>query len=209
MVSELWRLLDEDERARTAGADELLRRRFTVVRGAVRQLVGARLGRPAADVVWRRGRHGKPEPSDAGRLRVSWSASGPLAVLAVAEGRQLGVDVEGLLGGRAAGLIAARLFPGAEARYVAAAPTVAGRAARCTALWCRREACVKAYGGRLVQSFGLPVAGPSPLLLAEPRPLGRGPLRLLDVPVPGPFRAALAVRGDAPVHVNVQAWTMS
>lgn len=50
VVSELWHLLDESERARCAGADPVVRRRFTVVHGAVRRLVGARLGIRPADV---------------------------------------------------------------------------------------------------------------------------------------------------------------
>ncbi|MEU8922981.1 4'-phosphopantetheinyl transferase superfamily protein [Kitasatospora sp. NPDC048545] len=206
VVTALWRSLDARERARTAGADPGQRDRFTVVRGAVRQLVGARLGLPPAEVVWRHGPNGKPEAADAGGLRVNWSASGALAVLALAEGRAVGVDVERLHAARTAERMAARWFPFEEACAVAEPAEPSERAARFTALWCRREACTKAYGGRLAQSFGVSVGGPSPLLVADPGALGTGPARLCDVPVPGPFRAAVAALGESPIHVNSLVW---
>ncbi|MER7757575.1 4'-phosphopantetheinyl transferase superfamily protein [Kitasatospora sp. NPDC097643] len=209
VAARLWQLLDERERARTARADPLLRRRFTVVRGAVRQLVGARTGVRPSSLVWRYGPYGKPELAGEGGPQLSWSASGALAALALAEGRPVGVDVERLHDPRVAGRLAARHLPAAEARLVAEAPTPAERSARFTALWCRREACVKAHGARLVRSFGVSVAGASPLLLPDAGALGCGPLRLRDVPVPGAFRAALAAVGDAPVHVNYHQWQVS
>ncbi|MFD4655856.1 4'-phosphopantetheinyl transferase family protein [Kitasatospora sp. NPDC058444] len=205
-IAELWRLLDPDERARASRADPGLRERFTVVRGAVRQLVAARLGVHPTEPVWRYGPNGKPEPAGAGGLRVSWSASGEVAVLALAEGRAVGVDVERLHEPRTAERMAARWFPFEEARFVAEPVDPAERAARFTMLWCRREACVKAYGGRLAQSFGVPVAGSSPVLVADPGGLGAGPSRLCDVPVAGPFRAAVAVLGESSIHVNVREW---
>lgn len=202
----LWRLLAPDERARAARMDPEARHRFTVVRGAVRQLVAARLGVRPAELVWRYGPHGKPEPAEGGGLRVNWSASEAFAALALAERRAVGVDVERLHDPRTAERMAARWFPAEEARFVAEPVEPAERAARFTALWCRREACVKAYGGRLAQSFGVPVSGPSPVLVADPGGLGTGPARLCDVPVAEPFRAAVAALGDSPIHVNSLVW---
>ncbi|MFE4518254.1 4'-phosphopantetheinyl transferase family protein [Kitasatospora sp. NPDC056783] len=209
VTAELSHLLDPVERARVAGAEQEPRERFTVVRGAVRRLVAERLGVRPAGLVWRYGRHGKPEPAGAGGLRVSWSASGGCAVLALAEGRPVGVDVEGLHDARTAERMAARWFPAEEARFVAEPAEEAERASRFTALWCRREACVKAYGGRLVRSFGVPVAGPSPVVVAGAGGLGAGPARLCDVPVPGPFRAAVAALGESPIHVNSHVWKVN
>ncbi|WP_147409353.1 4'-phosphopantetheinyl transferase superfamily protein [Kitasatospora xanthocidica] len=205
-AAELWPLLDPDERARAARMDPGAGERFTVVRGAVRRLVAARLGVPPAALVWRYGPHGKPEPAAAGGLRVSWSASGAFAALALAEGRAVGVDVERLHAPRTAERMAARWFPSEEARFVAEPVEPAERAARFTTLWCRREACVKAYGGRLARSFGVPVGGPSPVLVADPGGLGTGPSRLRDVPVAEPFRAAVAALGESPIHVNCRVW---
>ncbi|MCG6497859.1 4'-phosphopantetheinyl transferase superfamily protein [Kitasatospora sp. A2-31] len=213
-LAELHPLLDLDERARAAGPDPAPGRRFTVVRGAVRQLVAERLGVAPTELGWRYGRHGKPEPVDGrgpagGRLGVSWSASGALAVLALAERRQVGADVEEIRDARVASRIAHRYFPGREAELLAAAPTPAARAERFTELWCRREACVKAYGGRLVQGFGLPLAGPAPRVLADAGALGPGPCRIDDAPVPGPFRAAVAAVGDRPFRLRIHRWRPS
>ncbi|MFD0350924.1 4'-phosphopantetheinyl transferase family protein [Kitasatospora aburaviensis] len=141
-----------------------------------------------------------------GRLGVSWSASGALAVLALAERRVVGADVEEIRDARVASRIAHRYFPGREAELLAAAPTPAARAERFTELWCRREACVKAYGGRLVQGFGLPLAGPAPRVLADAGALGPGPCRIDDAPVPGPFRAAVAAVGDHPFRLLTHRW---
>ncbi|WP_432277559.1 4'-phosphopantetheinyl transferase family protein [Kitasatospora brasiliensis] len=68
-------------------------------------------------------------------------------MLALAEGRPVGVDIERLHVARTAERMAARWFPPEEARFVAEPAEPAERAARFTVLWCRREACVKAYGG--------------------------------------------------------------
>ncbi|MFG2907829.1 4'-phosphopantetheinyl transferase family protein [Kitasatospora sp. NPDC048286] len=209
IAAELGQLLDPDERARAARMGPGPGDRFTVVRGAVRQVVAARLGVRPAELVWEYGPHGKPEAAEAGGLRVSWSASGALAVLALAEGRAVGVDVERLHHPRTAERMAARWFPFEEARFVAEPLEPAERAARFTALWCRREACVKAYGGRLAQSFGVPVAGPSPVLVADPGGLGAGPSLLCDVPVAEPFRAAVAALGESPMRVNVREWKVN
>lgn len=209
VVHRLRRLLDPTEHARAAaGPDPVHRDRFTVVRGAVRLLAAERLGTDPARLGWRHGPHGKPEPDlDHHRVRLSWSASGSLAVLAIAEDRDVGADVEAV-GPPGVGLrIARRHFPAPDAELVTGAPTAAEGADRFTRLWCRREACVKAYGGRLAHGLGLPLAGPSPLRLADPGPLGPGPLLVSDVPVPGHHRAAVAVRGDRPFRVRTRHWT--
>ncbi|MFE6865730.1 4'-phosphopantetheinyl transferase family protein [Kitasatospora sp. NPDC057692] len=202
VVRALRELLDPAERVRADGPDPRFGRRFTVAHGAVRLLAGARLGRDPARLVWRRGPHGKPEIDG---LAVNQSASGALAAVALAEGRAVGVDVEEVRDARSALRLARRYFPAAEAALVAADPAPAERF---TALWCRREACVKAYGGRLVQGFGLPLAGPAPVLLADPGALGPGPCRVDDLPAPEPFRAALAAVGDRPFRARVRTWAM-
>ncbi|MFE2106507.1 4'-phosphopantetheinyl transferase family protein [Kitasatospora sp. NPDC059463] len=201
VVRALRELLDPAERARADGPDPHAGRRFTVAHGALRLLAGARLGRDPARLVRRRGPHGKPAIDG---LAVNLSASGALAAVALAEERAVGVDVEEVRDARSALRLARRYFPAAEAALVAADPAPADLF---TTLWCRREACVKAYGGRLVQGFGLPLAGPAPVLLADPGALGPGPCRIDDVPAPGPFRAALAVVGARPVLVRPHTWT--
>jgi len=210
VVRRLRGLLDPDERDRADRAhDPVQGERFTVVRGAVRLLVADRLGTGAADLVWQRGPHGKPAPvlpPASERIHVNWSASGALAVLAVAYGRRVGADVEEIRPPGVGARIAQRHFPAPDAALVLEAPTPAVSADRFTRLWCRREACVKVHGGRLAQGLGLPLAGPSPLRLADAGPLGPGPLWLTDVTVPGPFRAAVAADVDRPFTVRHRSW---
>ncbi|MCX4689878.1 4'-phosphopantetheinyl transferase superfamily protein [Kitasatospora purpeofusca] len=201
VVRALYELLDPAERARADGPDRRFGRRFTVAHGAVRLLAGARLGRDPARLLWRYGPHGKPWLDG---LAVNHSASGALAAVALTEGRAVGVDVEQVRDARVAVRMARRWFPAAEAESVAADPDPAGRF---TVLWCRREACVKAYGGRLVQGFGLPLDGPSPVLLADPGALGPGPCRVEDVPAPDGFRASVATVGAGPAEVRRRTWS--
>ncbi|MFC8453525.1 4'-phosphopantetheinyl transferase family protein [Kitasatospora sp. NPDC057223] len=209
VVRRLRRLLDRAELDRAGAAGDALRGdRFTVVHGAVRLLASDRLGTPPAALEWRHGPHGKPEPAAGGaRLQLSYSASGALALLALTEGRQVGADIEEIRDARVAARVARRYFPGTEAQFVADGASPGAQAERFTRLWCRREACVKAYGGRLVQGLGLPLAGPAPLRLADAGPLGRGPCWVRDVPVPQGFRAAVAVDGDRPFRLRSRRWT--
>jgi 4'-phosphopantetheinyl transferase len=215
VVARLRRLLDRTELDRAdAATDPVRAARFAVVHGVVRLLAAHRLGLAAADLTWWYGPHGKPEVHDGvyaedtggPRLRLSYSASGPLAVLAFAEGRRIGADVEELRGERVAARLAGRYFPPADQEFVSSAATPDDRSDRFTRLWCRREACVKAYGGRLVQGLGLPLAGTTPLLLPDTGPLHGGPCQLRDVPVPGAFRAAVAAEGARPFTVVRRLW---
>ncbi|GAA1940064.1 hypothetical protein GCM10009738_11640 [Kitasatospora viridis] len=209
VVRRLRGLLDVAERARADRAhDPLQGERFTVVRGVVRLLVADRLGAAAADLGWQLGAHGKPAPvtPDPGTIHVNWSASGALALLAIADGRQVGADVEEIPSPAVGARIARRHFPAPDAALVLEAPTPADSADRFTRLWCRREACVKVHGGRLAQGLGLALAGPSPLRLADPGQLGPGPMWLTDVAVPGPFRAAVAADGDRLFTVRQHNW---
>ncbi|MFC9330471.1 4'-phosphopantetheinyl transferase family protein [Kitasatospora sp. NPDC057015] len=213
VVRRLRDLLDRTELDRAgAGRDQVRTDRFTVVHGVVRLLTAERLGAAPAELAWRRGPHGKPEPvTDDGatgpRLQISYSASGALAVLALAEGRRVGADVEEIRDERVAARVAGRYFPDGDVRFVAAARSPGARAERFARLWCRREACVKVYGGRLAQGLGLPLAGPAPLRLPDAGALDPGPCWIRDVPVPGPFRAAVAVEGDRPFEVRRRRWT--
>ncbi|MFJ9774640.1 4'-phosphopantetheinyl transferase family protein [Kitasatospora sp. NPDC101157] len=101
--------------------------------------------------------------------------------------QEVGADVERLREARQAERTAARWFPSGEARFVAEAADPAERSARFTALWCRSEACVKAYGGRLAQALGVSVAGRLPAAADRPGP-ARGPVRWGCATCPPPGR---------------------
>lgn len=190
-VADLAAVLDERERHR---ADALVvperRLRYIAAHAAARVLIGRYLDAPPTSVRFVRGPHGKPEVAG---LCVNLSHSGDLAVLAVTTRRPVGVDVQRLLPHVDAPRMAARYFPAAEARYVAAAEPVA----RFAALWARKEACVKAAGGRLVPGLALPVHSGPPVVRQD----GRW-YRWRDLPAPAGFRAAVALAEEGEFRVT-------
>lgn len=209
VVERLAGLLDRSERDRAAQADQAGHGdRFRTVHGAVRLLAAERLGLGPAALTWSYGRHGKPGIAAVGAagLQLSYSASDSLAVLALAQGRRVGADVEQLRDERVAARVAVRYFSSEDARYVTSAASAADRSDRFTRLWCRREACVKVYGGRLAQGLDLRLAGVGPLLLPDVGRLDDGPCRVQDVPVSGAFRAAVAAEGSHPFRIRVRHW---
>ncbi|MFD0746824.1 4'-phosphopantetheinyl transferase superfamily protein [Phytohabitans flavus] len=93
--------------------------------------------------------------------------------------------------------MSARYFPADEARHVAGSEQ---RAAAFATLWARKEACVKATGGRLTQGLALPVSA---------GPVVRGMYHVVDVPVPDGFAGAVALRGPEPIRVTTAWWSVT
>lgn len=230
VVAELAALLDEEERARADRLDPASRHRFVVAHGVVRVIAGRCLGSAPERIRWTRGRYGKPALADpSAGLEVNLSHSGDLAAVAVSRGRPVGVDVQRSLPRLDAAAMSARYFPAVDARFVAEAGTEAERSDRFTRLWARKEACVKAAGGRLVDGLRLPVYRPGDasgrlragLLVtdapvraglqvadAPDGPAGPGArFRVRDLPVPPGFRAAVALLGGRPYRVRVRWWS--
>ena len=200
VLAELEMLLDDTERER---ADALLyparRSRFIASHGAVRVILGRRLGLPPASLRWRRGPHGKPELAGPGP-HVSLSRSGDLAALAVTHGRPVGVDIQRLPTGLDVSRMAARFYPLQEAEFVSSVSGTARQVDRFTRLWTRKEACLKVSGGRLVP-------GLAQVVLQTGIVVGRGetspgPCLLRDLRVPRGFRAAVAAEGTRPYRVT-------
>lgn len=197
-------LLSSDERERADRfASFTLRRRFVVGRGALRSILARYIGQPPAQMCFRYGPRGKPSldrPPRPGSLRFNLSNSHELALVAVARGRELGVDLEWT--GRAlpdAEGIAERFFSSAERAALHALPPSL-RLAAFYACWTRKEAFIKARGDGLalpLDAFDVSLAPDTPAALLA----GRGPaadvarweLRALH---PGPgYAAALVVEG--------------
>jgi 4'-phosphopantetheinyl transferase len=122
----------------------------------------------------------KPRVANAGLgwLRFSASRSDRCALVAVARGRDVGVDIERVDTGRALETIADRLFPQEDAARLRALPP-GERASAFFALWTRKEAVLKALGAGLGA-------------LADAEGLGRH-MEVVDLPAPAGYRAALAV----------------
>jgi 4'-phosphopantetheinyl transferase len=180
--------------------DRRLRRCFLAVRGAVRAILGDYLGTAPELVPLRLGRCGKPEV--AGQpLQFNVSHSGRVVLLAVSGCRAVGVDVEYDRYRGHAARIAARFLRPEESATVAARGSSAY-----LRLWVRKEACVKAAGGRLAEGLSLPVSG---AVVRDPTGRLPGCFALRDLPAPPGYAAALAVAGSQPVDVVPRWWRPS
>jgi 4'-phosphopantetheinyl transferase len=176
--------LDAAERARAArlrspGHAE----RWMVSRGALRTLLGERLGVAPAAVALAAGPHGKPEVPGA-PVRFNVSHAGELALVALAAGCEVGVDVERL--DRSSRAVERTLTEAERA-----ALPEAGRHEALLRVWCRKEALAKAGGGGL---------GWAPEAFDTTTFEGYA---LRDVSVPSGYVAALAVAGH-PVEVALR-----
>lgn len=176
------------------------RRRFAIARGAMRQILGKYVNRTPEELKFSYGSKGKPdlsEPSDT--ITFNLSHSDEKALLAVARGLTLGVDIEFIkldFGGQE---IAERFFSQYEVNTLLGLP-VEQRAQAFFSCWTRKEAYIKAVGEGLslpLDSFDVAFApGVSPALLrvaASANEVSRW--RMYDIAVPQEYKAALVVEG--------------
>ncbi|OJW18703.1 MAG: hypothetical protein BGO49_23570 [Planctomycetales bacterium 71-10] len=200
-----WADLSTDERAR---ADRLVRardgRRFVQCRGALRAILGGLLGVDPAAVEFHAGPGGKPILSQPGgsRWRFNVTHSGELALIAVAWGRELGVDVELARPIQQAARIVESYFTAAEvAEFLKLDED--DRAGAFIRGWTRKEAVVKAQGVGLAglatefeTLFGLGAPGDS-FRPCEPMPDVLGWRLWEATPRPG-YVATLAIEASGP-----------
>lgn len=194
-------LLSADDAAR---AERLspgpARRRFVAARGTLRAGLGELSGLEPASLLLTAGAHGKPELADGGRIRFNVSHSGRLALVAVALGREVGVDVERVRPRSRLDAIARRCFSAAERRALAEGAE-GDRLELFYRLWTAREAFVKATGRGLAaaaESFEVPPwpAGVDAPVQIPERELPEPRFSLLRLS-PGPgYSGALVVAGE-------------
>jgi len=198
------RVLDAGERARAAALASMPdRRRFTLAHAALRMLAGRELGAPPEALAWTSGRHGKPVlTAPRAGLHTNLSHSNGFIAVAVSHARPVGVDVQLLVPGLDTAGISARFFPPGEAAYVAAGGDAGVRADRFARLWVRKEAVVKAAGGRLWPNLSIAVHPGDLVDCAEPA----GWHRVAEITAPAGYRAAVALAGEAPYAVDVSDW---
>ncbi len=200
-----------EELARTLAPDEAERAeryyftrdraRFIAARGLLRRILALYTRREPAALRFAYGARGKPslaEP-DVG-LEFNLAHSHGLALLAVARGRAVGIDVEYVRAELAAERIAERFFSTDEAAALRTLPREEQSAAffRC---WARKEALLKGWGQGLafgLDRFTVSCGAEQAVVLAtpfEPAEAARWSLYPLE---PGPgYVGALAVEGPA------------
>lgn len=174
--------------------------RFAAGRGALRVVLGRWLGLAPQAVRFASLSNGKPVLAGHAEPQFNVSHSGEWALIAVARGRRVGVDVERVRDDADSGQIARRYFSANEADTFDRLPPEAQPEAffRC---WTRKEAYIKARGDGLsfpLDRFDVAFApGEPPALLAnrvEPAEVGRWSLFDLSAATPG-YTAALAAEG--------------
>ncbi len=204
-VSRFRSTLAPDELAR---ADRFVferdRRRFTVARGSLRSILARYLAATATELVLVEGEHGKPALAGgfaATSLRFNISHSDELGLLAVTDGREIGVDVERIRDDLDHEALAARWFTPAERADIEAHPVAEARLTAFFRAWTGKEAFIKANGEAVATSlarFDLRLAPGASLGLAATRPdpteASRWTLVELTAIAPG-FAAALAIEG--------------
>ncbi|MBF5042082.1 4'-phosphopantetheinyl transferase superfamily protein [Aggregicoccus sp. 17bor-14] len=199
-------LLSEAERVR-AGAFAFARDRdrYVLTRGTLRRLLGAALGEPPEALQLVEGEWGKPAlaPAHAGPVRFNLSHSGEHALLALAQGRELGVDLERAKDGVDVPGVSRLVFSAEEQRALFALPPERVRVAFFQ-LWARKEALIKAEGTGFAEpsaQFTLTVDPEQPprLLAHAARPAAVARWSLCDVALALPgYAAALACEGPPP-----------
>lgn len=191
-------LLTEDERARAAAyARAVDRRRFLVARAVLRRLLGRYLDAPPAAVPLAYGPRGKPHVTGRADLRFNVSHSAGLALIGVARGREIGVDVERVRDDVDIEAFAARSFSPRELAALRALEAPARRRAFFDC-WTRKEAYIKARGDGLaipLDAFDVSVAPGERATLLEVRadPLEAHRWSLIAPVAPAGFAAAVAV----------------
>ncbi|MGQ0521727.1 MAG: 4'-phosphopantetheinyl transferase family protein [Actinomycetota bacterium] len=200
-------------------AFEADRRRYVVAHVLARRVLGIYVGAGAADLrfvaVCPRcgGPHGKPAllGAGAGDVDFSISHSGDWAVVAVARGMPVGVDVERIEPSIVELAGAGEVLTAVERRVVDRLPA-AERPAAIVRYWVRKEAALKASGDGLAVPPGAltvsPPRAPAAVLSSGP-PWTAGPVRLRDLAEREGYAASVAFLGDAaPVAVERDGVTL-
>jgi 4'-phosphopantetheinyl transferase len=195
VVRRLEAVLAPDERAR---ADRFRaehdRRRFVLRRAALREILGRRLGVAASELRFAHGPHGKPALPG---VTFNLSHSGDVGVCAVADAREVGVDVERIRTDLDVQPLAERFFTAAERAALREAPSSAF-----FALWTLKEAVLKAWGtGLSVPPESVDVSG---ALAGEAPVNGRWTVRALAGR--DGVAAGLALEGAA-LDAGWRAWS--
>lgn len=187
--------LSDVERARAARfGNRSLQVRYIIGRGTLRAVLGASLGIAPADVEIVRGARGRPRLRGETRLDFNLTHTSGVAVIGIAHGMRIGVDIE-----RADRNVnvngIARKFMTADERAALAPLDADARRLRLLRLWTCKEAMSKATGDALSAPFAsIDVAlREEPALTRGPAPYDPDRWSLHSLAVPHGYLATLAV----------------
>ena len=121
------------------------RNRFVAAHAALRETLSVRTGTPAAMLEYATGAHGKPHLIAPAAVRFNLSHSQSVALIAIDDAGEIGVDVELLRPMQDAQALANAYFTDAE-RLALDAVEVSARDRAFLTCWTRKEACLKATG---------------------------------------------------------------
>jgi 4'-phosphopantetheinyl transferase len=203
-LPDLETLLSDDERERAGRFYfEVDRGRYIVAHAALRDLLARYQHTSGYRTPFETGPYGKPALSAAAPLRFNLAHSGSLALVSLAMGTEVGVDLEALDPRTEIEGVASRFFSPTECRALLALRSE-HRLAGFFHIWSQKEAYLKGRGDGV--TLGLDhfdvTADPSlgAALLADRRdPDAARRWKLVALDAGEGFRAALAVEGAAPV----------
>lgn len=179
---------EERDRARRVVAP-LARRRFVAARIALRSVLSRRARTRPSRVVLTYGPRGKPCAPGSG-LTFNVAHSDSWILIALAETREVGVDVEETFTVAEAAALAHKVLDAREMARVAAS-SVNARPSIFQRYWVAKEALLKASG----DGFGRPPIDVHVRLNGGVVRIGRNPYALLEWPVDQATRAAVALAG--------------
>jgi 4'-phosphopantetheinyl transferase len=201
-VERLSRILSDDERRRAARFHfERDRSRFIVTRAYLRILIGHYLQKAPSEIKFSYGPNGKPFLAGEGAvdLRFNLSHSHGLAVYAVTNGREIGVDLEYNSENMDIEAIAERFFSAQEIAALKSLPDHE-KSKAFFACWTRKEAYIKAQGkglSVLLNSFSVSLipGKPAELLDVQSDPIESSRWSFLELVPDSHYVGALAVEG--------------
>jgi len=188
------------------------RSRFIVAHGWLRQLLGAYLSIPGAAVEFDHSPQGKPFLSGSAKsseLQFNMAHSDALALVAVARGTPVGIDVEWIRPLEDAGDLVERFFSARENSEFKSLPDEQKPFAFFN-LWTRKEAWLKATGEGITQLLGSVevsfIPGAPARLLSLPDPfLPISNWTMCDI-TPAPGFAAAVVVAQVPAALECRRW---
>ena len=203
LAATLWPLLSEDERDRAAKFRfEIDRGRYIMAHSALRTLLARYLNTKDYLDAFHVGPNGKPTLAPGAALRFNLAHSKDLGLVALATGREIGVDLEAIDERVEIEAVARRFFSREECRGLLSL-SAERRLEAFFHVWSQKEAYLKARGDGV--AFGLdhfdvaPDPGKPAALLADRRePRARGQWTLLSLDPGVGFRGAIAVEGAEP-----------